>query len=114
VAELLRPLPETAEKCIEKPLRSAPGTEDVVLRVIPHHAAGVFDHVPGARAALDSDGAQTRIHGDIDAVEIVVGAAHVVGKRQEVIGQPEFFGFDVVEGQRVSAAAPCSSSSSKI
>src|SRR5262249_41112928 len=104
VAERLRPLPEAAEERVEKRARTAPGTEDVVLRGIPD-AAGVLDDVPAARAALDGDGAQTRIHGDVEAVEIVVGAAHVVGERQEVIGQPELSWFDVVERQRISAAA---------
>src|SRR5215475_10523023 len=96
VAERLRPLPGTSEERVEEPVRAAPGTEDVELRVIMDNAAGVLDDVPAARAALDRNGAQTCVHGDVEAVEIIKGAAHVVGERQEVIGLLELCLFDVV------------------
>src|SRR5215475_11054485 len=96
MAECLRPLPGTSEERVEEPVRAAPGTEDVELRVIMDDAAGVFDDVPAARAALDGNSAQTCVHGDVEAVEIIKGAAHVVGERQEVIGLLELCLFDVV------------------
>jgi hypothetical protein len=59
--------------------------------MILYDAARVLDGVPAARAALEGDAAQARVHGEVHAVEFVVGAAHVVGERQEVIGQPVLF-----------------------
>ena len=50
----LRPLPDAAEERVEEPARAAPGTEDVVLRVLRDHAARVLDDVAGAGAALDA------------------------------------------------------------
>lgn len=52
MAELLRPLAEAAEECVEEPARAAPGTEDVVLRVTLDYAAGILDDVSAARDAL--------------------------------------------------------------
>src|SRR5262249_27185407 len=105
VAERLRPLPEPAEKRVEESASAAPGTENVILRMTLDHTAGILDDIPAAGAALDGDAAHTRIHSDIDAGEIVEGATYVVRERQEVVGQPELCGFDVVERQRISAAA---------
>ena len=49
--------------------------------------------------------AQACVHREVDAVERVVGAADVVGERQEVVDLLELRGLHVVERQRVPAAA---------
>ena len=82
MAEGLRPLPEAAdERRSRNGQRAAPGSEDVDLRVLRGHAALVLDDVPGAGAALDRHVAQARVHREVDAVEVVEGAADVVGER---------------------------------
>src|SRR5206468_9817702 len=75
----LRPLPDAAEERVKEPVVAAPGTEDVEVRVIRDHAARVLDDVAGAGAALERDVAQTRVHREVDAVEVVEGAAGIVG-----------------------------------
>ena len=106
MAELLRPLPDAAEERVEEPARAAPGTEDVVLGILRDHAAGVLDDVAGAGAALERDGAQTRVHGHIDAIERVVGAADLVGEREPVPGSAgAFVRLHVAERQWIATAA---------
>ena len=84
---------------------AAPRTEDVVLRVLRDHAARVLDDVAGAGAALDRDGAQTRVHGHVDTVEAVKGAADLVGERKPVPDLLDLPRLHVAEGQRIAAAA---------
>ena len=105
IAGRLRPLPDAAEERVEEPVRAAPGTEDVGLRVILDHAARVFHDVPRAEPALERHLAHARVQHEVDTVERVGGAADAVGERQVVVDLLELRGFHVIERQRVPAAA---------
>ncbi len=86
--------------------RAAPGSEDVNLRVVCGHAAIVLDDIPCAESALDRQIAHAGVDHKVDAIEVIEGAADVIGEGQEVIELSEFCGFHVVERQRLSRIAP--------
>ena len=71
MAERLRPLPKRRVELLEEVERPAPAGEDVHLGMLRDDAAFVFDDVAGAAATLDGHVAQARVHGDVDAVEVL-------------------------------------------
>src|SRR5687767_13270177 len=107
MAELLRPLAEPADKrgVREERLCSAPRSEDIDLRVTAHHATIVLDAVSGADPGLHGHITQARVHRQVDTVVGVVDPAEVVAESPEVAELSKLPRLDVVEGQRISAAA---------